>query len=181
MNLIKSLVLSAGTALLITSCAQTSNNPANTSPATSQERAIANRVFQLVNNERAKRGKKPLKGNRVLNNMAQKHSKFQASSSLTDGKPSHFGTQNRAQYAYLKHGIENLGEIIYVLPASNSDPAATTVRVWEQSVEHSRHLNSSWDLAGIGVYKTPTNVYFTMLVGVRPGGVPRSMQPRAWH
>lgn len=180
MNAIKSILLLGLGAIFFTSCAQ-STDPTQVAAPTSQEQAIAKRLFSLVNAERLKIGRKPLRGNKVLNDMAQKHSKFQATSTLTAGKPSHFGTQNRAQYAYLKHGIENMGEIIYVLPASDSDPAATTVRAWKKSVEHRRHITQSWELAGIGVYRTPTKTYFTMLVGIRSGGVPRSMQPRAWH
>jgi len=178
----KTLIVGAflSVSFLLASCSSTSNSTEVSAP-TSREQVIAKRVFSLVNAERAKVGRKPLRGSKPLNDMAQKHSKFQASSALTEGKPSHFGSQNRAQYAYLKYGIENLGEIIYTVPASDSDPAGTAVRAWVKSKENNRHMKMSWTLTGIGVYRASNGkIYITMLVGIRPGGVPRSMQPRTW-
>lgn len=137
---------------------------------------MAERVFSLVNAERAKAGKKPLKGSRVLNSMAQSHSEFQASSHLTNGKPSSFGAHNRAQYAYLKHGIENLGEIDSAISTKHADPARVVVNSWMQRTEHNRHLKQTWDLTGIGVERSNGKYYITMMVGVRSGGVPRSVR-----
>ena len=178
----------AGAVVWLASCAETTDQVASSTTAgsvpapTFQEQAIAKRIFKLVNDERVKVGRKPLRGNKSLNNMAQRHSHFQATSELTGGKPSHFGTKNRAQYAYLKYGIENMGEVVLVVPSSSSDPAASAVNSWKKSKEHRRHITETWELTGVGVYKAKNGkTYLTMLVGVRPGGVPRSMQPRAWH
>ncbi|NWK56850.1 CAP domain-containing protein [Verrucomicrobiaceae bacterium N1E253] len=181
MNIIKPILTWAGAAIVITSlssCSSSSNLTQQTAaPPNAQERKIAERVFSLVNAERAKAGKKAFRGNRNLNKMAQQHSSFQASSHLTKGKPSNFGSHNRAQYAYLKYGIENLGEIESAVPASNSDPARTAVNAWMKSAEHNRHLKQSWDLTGVGVHKANNKYYITMMVGVRPSGVPRSVRP----
>lgn len=180
MNVIQPLFLAVAAALFFVSCAQT-NNTTKVPVPTAQEQVIAKRVFSLVNAERASRGKPPLRGSQVLNKMAQQHSRFLGTDTLADGKPSHFGTRNRAQYAFLKHGIENMGEIVYTVPASTPDPAGATVRAWKRSVKTRDHLNQTWELTGVGVYKTSHKVYLTMLVGIVPAGVPRSMQPMAWR
>ena len=138
---------------------------------------IAERVFKLVNAERAKAGKKAVLGSMSLNGMAQGHSKFQATSGLTQGRPSDFGSMNRSQYAYLKYGIANMGEVYSAVPVSTSDPASAAVNAWVKSAEHNRHLKQTWDLTGIGVHKGNGKYYITMMVGVRSGGVPRSMAP----
>lgn len=178
MKKIKPILTWAGGALtlLLFSCSPSSNLTQATAP-TSQEQAIAERVFTLVNAERVKAGKKEVRGSMSLNAMAQGHSKFQATSGLTQGKSSDFGSVNRAQYAYLKYGIANMGEIYSAVPASTSDPAKAAVNAWVKRVEHNRHLKQTWDLTGIGVYKGNGKYYITMMVGVRSGGVPRSMRP----
>lgn len=174
--------------LLLVSCSSTGDSGSTSGDTgayakpSSRERAIANRLFSLVNEERAKVGKKALRGESSLNKMAQKHSQFQATSKHTKGKASHFGTENRAQYAYLKHGIENLGEVVQIVSSSDPDPALSAVNAWRRSKEHNRHMTGSWELTGIGVHMASNGkTYITMLVGIRPGGVPRSMQPRAWR
>ncbi len=178
MKPIKPILTWAGAALslVLVSCSSPSNLTQATAPS-SQERVIAERVFKLVNVERVKAGKKEMRGSMSLNGLAQGHSKFQA----TQGKSSDFGSVNRAQYAYLKHGIANLGEIYSAVPVSTSDPAKAAVNAWVKSVEHNRHLKQTWDLTGIGVYKANNKYYITMMVGVRSGGVPRSMQPGSGH
>jgi len=182
MKQIKPILTWAGAAfsLVLVSCSSSSNLTQATAPS-SQERVIAERVFKLVNAERVKVGKKEVRGSMSLNGMAQGHSKFQATSGLTKRKSSDFGSVNRAQYAYLKHGIANLGEIYSAVPVSTSDPAKAAVNAWVKSVEHNRHLKQTWDLTGIGVYKANNKYYITMMVGVRSGGVPRSMQPGSGH
>lgn len=186
MKIIKPILTWAGatltlfSALSVVSCSSTSNLTQASAPS-SQERVIAERVFKLVNAERAKVGKSAVKGSMSLNGMAQGHSKFQGTSGLTQGKPSDFGSMNRAQYAYLKHGIANLGEIYSAVPVSTSDPAAAAVNAWVKSAEHNRHLKQTWDLTGIGVYRANSKYYITMMVGVRSGGVPRSMTPGGGH
>jgi uncharacterized protein YkwD len=184
MKMIKPTTLIMGaiisTAFVASSCS-TSSNLTQVSAPTSRDQVIAKRVFSLINAERAKVGRPPLRGSGPLNTMAQKHSKFQATSQLSDGKPSHFGAQNRAQFANLKYGIENVGEMIYAVPVSDPDPAGTAVNAWESSGEHKRYINQSWTLTGIGVSRGRGQIYITMLVGVRSGGVPRSMRPGGWH
>lgn len=172
----KTILLLVGAAFLVVSCAPMSNSALVSVPS-SHERTVAEQIFKLVNIERVKVGRKPLRGIRALNAMAQKHSEFQATSSVVKNETSNIGSQNRAQYAYLKHGIENLTEIVSVVPASNPDPAGTVVNAWKKSAEHSRHIKQTWDLTGIGVYESDNGkVYITMMLGVRPSGVPRSMQ-----
>lgn len=168
--------LFAGAALCAASCAPTSSPTAVAAP-TSQEQAIAKRVFKLVNEERAKVGKSPLRGSSILNSMAQKNSNAQGQGDLIDVKVKKLDATNRVRYAYLKHGIRITGELIYNASASNSDPAASAVKLWKKGVINRGYLTESWGTTGIGVYKDRDgDVFLTMLVGHQPGGVPRAMQ-----
>ena len=178
MNKIPPILSCAGALLtvLLFSCSSASNT-AQVAKPNSEEQAIAERVFKLVNIERVKAGKKEVRGSMDLNGMAQGHSKFQATSGLTQGKPSDFGSTNRAQYAYLKYGITNLGEVYSGVPVTSPDPAKAAVAAWVKRVEHNRYLKQTWDLTGVGVYKANRKYYITMMVGVRASGVPRSMEP----
>lgn len=178
MHSIKSILTWAGAAFsaLLVSCSSSSQLTQTAVPSSS-ERVIAERVFKLVNDERSKMGEKSLRGSRQLNAMAQGHSEFQAQSALTGGKSSDFGSQNRSQYAYLKYGIENLSEVYATVSASASDPAATAVRAWMSKAEHRRHFKQQWELTGVGVHRSNGKYYISMMTGIRPGGVPRSMRP----
>ena len=73
--------LTVGAAFFAASCAPTSSPTAVAAP-TSQEQAIAKRVFKIVNEERAKVGKPPLRGSSVLNSLAQKNSNAQGRGDL---------------------------------------------------------------------------------------------------
>ena len=94
----------------------------------------------------------------------------------------HLGSENRAQYAYLKHSIENLSEMTYAVPSGTSDPAAAAVAAWKNSTEHSRHMLQSWDLTGIGVRSSSNGkTYVTMCMGAQTMGVPRGITPVGWQ
>ncbi|MCP5535461.1 MAG: hypothetical protein H7A51_04405 [Akkermansiaceae bacterium] len=183
MKSIKHIVMCGGVALVLSSCASKLGTPpaSPSAPASvsSRERAIAERLFSLVNNERVRAGKRAMRGHSGLNLLAQNHSN-QMSSSSRDAN--HLGSQNRAQYAYLKYSIENLSEMTYAVPAGSADPAAVAVAAWKRSAEHSRHMLQAWDLTGIGVKSAPNgNTYVTMCMGAQPMGVPRGVQPVGWQ
>ncbi len=194
MKALKHILTCGGMALLATSCASSLTSPAavgatvSSSPTqsagassakpSSRERAIAERVFGLVNGERSRAGKRAMRGHHGLNSLAQKHSNYMGASSKA---ANHFGSQNRAQYAYLKYNIENLSEMTYAVPSGSSDPASTVVAAWKNSASHRRHMLQSWDLTGIGVRAAPDgNTYVTMCLGAQLMGVPRSVQPVGW-
>ncbi len=181
-------------ALLVTSCASSLTSPApvgakassspsksdgaSSSKPSSRERAIAERVFSLVNSERSRAGKHAIRGHYGLNRLAQKHSNYMGASSKA---ANHLGSQNRAQYAYLRYNIENLSEMTYAVPSGSGDPASTAVAAWKNSASHRRHMLQSWDLTGIGVRAAPDgNTYVTMCLGAQLMGVPRSVQPIGW-
>ncbi|MBT8045272.1 MAG: CAP domain-containing protein [Verrucomicrobiae bacterium] len=182
MNTIINILTCCGVALVISSCASNLNSPNGTASApanvSSKDRAIAERVFSLINSERARVGKKAMRGHGGLNRLAQNHSN-QMGSSMSNAN--HMGSQNRAQYAYLRYSIENLSEMTYAVPAGSSDPAAVAVAAWKRSPEHSRHMLQTWDLTGVGV-KSAANgqTYITMCMGAQPMGVPRGVQPVGW-
>lgn len=186
MNAIKHTLTFGGVALLFTSCASNLATPtASSSPSatgsssvSSSERAIAERVYSLVNNERVRSGKRAMRGHSGLNRLAQSHSSRMGSKAQN---ANHLGSENRAQYAYLKYSIENLSEMSYAVPSGSGDPASAAVAAWKRSPEHSRHMLQSWDLTGIGVCKaTNGQVYVTMCMGAQPMGVPRSVRPIGW-
>lgn len=183
MNKLTNIIVGGATALFFSSCVSnlTSPNQATSVPASvsSEERSIGERIYSLVNEERVRAGKRAMRGHSGLNLLAQKHSDHMGSA-FQD--VNHFGSQNRAQYAYLKYSIENLSEMTYAVSSDSPDPAAETVEAWMSSASHHRHMLQSWHLTGIGV-KTAAdgNTYITMCVGAQPGGVPRSIQPVGWQ
>lgn len=186
MNTVKHILTCAGLALVVTSCSSNltpqpgSSGSVSSAPssANGSERAVAERIFALVNSERAGNGKKALRGHPGLNNLAQRHSAFLAQRS---GDTNHMGSQNRAQFAYLKHNIENLSEMTYAVPPGSGDAASTAVNAWKNSSSHRRHMLQSWDVTGVGVKKGSNGTtYVTMCVGAMPTGVPRSVQPVGW-
>ena len=186
MNTVKHILTCAGLALVVSSCTSNlapssgSSRPSSSVPASANfsERSVAERIYGLVNSERSRAGKRALRGHPGLNNLAQKHSGHMAS---RQGAAGHFGSHNRAQYAYLKHNVENMSEMTYAVPAGSSDPAAVAVSAWKNSGEHRRHMLQSWDVTGVGVKKGSNGTtYVTMCVGALPSGVPRSVQPIGW-
>jgi len=186
MKAIKHILTCGGIALVISSCASNLSSPSSSraksssasSSSSASERAIAERVFRLVNNERARAGKRALRGHQGLNYLAQKHSNQMGSTS--HGVANHSGSQNRAQYAYLKYNIENLSEMTYAVPSGSGDPASVAVGAWKSSNQHSRHMLQSWDLTGIGVRVSAGTTYVTMCMGAQLMSVPRSVQPIGW-
>lgn len=144
----------------------------------SSERAVAERVFSLVNAERSRAGKRPLTGNRGLISIAQKNSNRLAGGHVETNQ---MAKESRSQYAYLKHSVENMNELTMKVPASNSDPAAKAVAQWSrQRAGGQSHLTRGWHVVGIGVKKTSAATYITLCLGSQPSGVPRSVRPVGW-
>lgn len=175
-------ILSGLVALLFSSCVSnlTTSDYSLSSPVSvsAEERAIAERVYALVNAEREVSGKKALLGHYGLNRLAQKHSLFLGSNF---GSANHFGSENRAQFAYLKYSIENLSEMTYVVPFGSEDPALDAVEAWKSSPSHRNHMLQSWDLTGIGVDSSADGeTYITICMGAQPLGTPRSIRPIGW-
>lgn len=179
MNALKLIPLFCLVVSLLASC---SNNltsgtsaPKPSSRATTGDRAVGEKIFGLINAERAKAGKKPLRGNRGLNELAQKQANYLSQK----GQASTFGSINRAQYAYLRYNVENVTELANATPSG--DAARDTCIAWMSSPEHRRTLLQSWNNTGIGVSKgADGRTYVTMLVGVTTTGVPRSVTPVGW-
>jgi len=184
MNALRVISISSLAAFSLVSCSSnltSGSTPAQTpqnSRSTGSDRAVGERIFNLVNAARAKSGKQRLQGNRGLNQLAQKQANY-LSKNATDGQASTSGSMNRAQYAYLRFNIENVTELANV--TSSGSVATDTVNAWMRSPEHRRTLLQSWNKTGIGVSKGAYGrTYVTMLVGVSTTGVPRSVTPVGW-
>jgi len=195
MNKLFTLTTAAAMTLFFSSCVSNLSAPNRPSSAASAvspaERVIAERVYALINNEREAAGKKMLRGHQGLNSLVQKHTVYAASKMMsqanslfvasTYGGMNHFGSKNRAQYAYLKYSIENLTEINYVILADSENPAVEAVDAWMSSPSSRNLMLQSWDLVGIGVDTVSTGeIYITMCVGAQPLGSPRSVRPIGW-
>lgn len=183
MNALKHTLTCGGVALFLSSCASnlTAPNASSSAPSSvsSRERVVAERVYSLVNSERSRAGKRALRGHSGLNRLAQNHSNQMSS---TSKEAHHLGSENRAQYAYLKYSIENLSEMTFAVPAGTGDPAAAAFSAWKNSAQHHRHMLQSWDLTGIGVRSGANGkTYVTMCMGAQPMGVPRGIQPVGWQ
>ena len=177
MKPITSIITCCSLALLFSSCASNlqSTSKAIAPQTSSSERAVAEQIFAQINAERSRIGKKPLRGNRGLNALAQKQADFMSSRSSA----STMGSNNRAQYAYLRLNIQNLTELANSTSSSNA--ASAIVQSWTSSSEHRRTLRQSWNSTGIGVSRgADGKTYATMLLGVSSSGVPRSVTPIGW-
>ncbi|BDS05224.1 hypothetical protein NT6N_02640 [Oceaniferula spumae] len=179
MKAITRLLSCCSVALLVSSCA--SNLAETTKPASkpsSNERAVAERIFSMINADRAQSGMKPLRGNSGLNRLAQKQADFM-SRGATNGQASTMGSNNRAQYASLRLNIENVTELANSTSSGNA--ASAIVQSWKGSPEHNRTLRQTWNTTGIGVsVGRDGKTYVTMLLGVSGTGVPRSVTPIGW-
>ena len=187
MNTVKHTLTCAGLALIVTSCSSNlapssgSSRSVSSAPASanSAERTIAERVYSLVNAKRAHAGKRALTGHSGLNVMAQKHSQ-RLSNGYTESGFS--AMHSRAQYALLKHSVENMNELTYKVSAGVSDPAARAVAAWTR--RHSggeSHILQAWHVVGVGVKKTADGgTQIVMCLGAQPSGVPRSVRPIGW-
>lgn len=187
MNTVKHTLTCAGLALIVTSCSSNlapssgSSQSVSSAPASanSAERAIAQRVYSLVNNRRARAGKRALTGNSGLNAMAQKHSQRLSNGYVESGFSA---AHSRSQYAYLKHSVENMNELTYKVPAGVSDPAARAVAVWTHTHgDEKSHILQAWHVVGVGVKKAADgSTQIVMCLGAQPSGVPRSVRPIGW-
>ncbi|MGB0992698.1 MAG: CAP domain-containing protein [Akkermansiaceae bacterium] len=183
MTFTQNILTCAGLALFASSCAS-NHSPVTTSGSapsglSSSERNIAQQVFNGINAERARNGKKALRGHPALNKLAQKQSDYLASRGDTSTHVAHHGAHNRAQYAYLKHDIENVTEI--ATSVSGANPSGTAVSQWKNSADHRKHILQSWDVTGVGVSRGSDGKYYIVqAVGAQLVGVPRSIQPIGW-
>lgn len=182
MNKITPYISLAFITLVFSSCVSnlTSTNASISSPVpvSDEDRVIAERIYALVNNERALVSQRALRGHNGLNHLAQRHSLYMGSSL---GSVYHFGSENRAQYAYLKHSIENLSEMTYITANGSEDPALEAVEAWSSSPDHRNKMLQSWDVTGIGVSTNAAGeTYITICLGAKPIGTPRSVRPIGW-
>lgn len=188
------LILFALTSIVLSSCAShlVPNKSLSSSVSPSaQERLIAERIYKLINDERREAERKPLQPHSGLNRLAQAHSAHMvpllAAEAdgfyllLQEGVANHYGSENRAQYAYLKYSIENLSEMTYSAYAESLDPAMEAVESWMSSPEHRNHMLQSWDVTGIGVESSEDGeTYITICMGAQPMGTPRGIRPIGW-
>ena len=170
---------------MVSSCASNltpssgSSQSVSSAPASANtaERAIAERVYSLVNNQRANAGKRPLKGHGALNSIAQKHCVKLSNGYVESG---YSAKESRSQYAYLKYNVQNMNEVTYKVPSSAVDPAGKAVAEWTKSSDEATSILQPWHVVGVGVKKTANTTYITMCLGSQPTGVPRSVSPIGW-
>lgn len=130
----------------------------------------------MINNERARNGKKKLRGNPALNALAKKQSDFLAKRGTVDANTAHHGAHNRAQYAYLRHNIENTREMVTV-----AGSASEAVSKWKGSQGHRKHMMQAWDVTGVGVTRANDGRYYIVqAMGAKLSNVPRSVRPIGW-
>ena len=116
------------------------------------ERAIAERVFSLVNATRAKAGKRALRGHSGLIAFAQKQSKSLSKRRST----STAGMLSRVYYAHLRHSVDGMREFTYRASAGTSGPAGKAVASWSHGSGKRGQLLQGWHVIGVGVTKSST-------------------------
>ena len=155
----------------LSSCIKYTNDaavvPSSISP---REKAIAERLFILINNDRKSQGLKRVDGHSGVIKLAQDHSNSLARK--PSGLGNHAGSINRARYSARRYGIENQDELIYAVTSGESDPAAATLRAWKLSPSYRRKLDQAWSVVGIGVkYSRDGTAYVTMCMGAEPKNI----------
>ena len=168
------LVFSIGLPLLASCSSQlTSGQPGVkvSSRVSGAERAIAERIFNRVNAERARSGRRATQGNAGLNELAQKQANHLAVNG-SNGHANTVGSGARAQFAQLRYNISNVTELANA--SSSSSPGLDTVNAWSNSPEHREIMLQAWNRMGVGVSKSADgNTYVTMLLGANVSGAPR--------
>ena len=156
------------------------NESANSvSKMSARDKAVAEGVFNRINSERTRAGKKDLQAHQGLNFLAQKQANFLSKNSK-NGQASTSGSINRSRYANLRYNIENVTELTH--STGLDDAAPDIVNAWMSSSEHRRTLFQSWNRVGVGIAKGPYGrTYATVLVGFSSSGVPRSVLPTSFQ
>ena len=179
MNVFQLIAVMGFAPFALASCSvnQTAKNESTKSLAqmSARDKAVAESIFNQINRERARAGKKRLQAHPGLNFLAQKQANFLSKNSK-NGQASTSGSINRSRYANLRYNIENVTELTH--STGLDDAAPDIVNAWMSSPEHRRTLLQSWNRVGVGVAKGPYGrTYSTLLVGLSTSGVPRSVLP----
>ena len=125
-------------------------------PSASQ---IEKEAFDLINNERRKKGLHPLIWSDRIARVARTHSKNMADQRFFSHRGKDGSTvSDRANKAGVKWA--GIGENIVYFNGSR-EPADFAVRCWMDSRGHKQNiLNKNWQESGIGVTVTPDGTYY---------------------
>ena len=150
----------------------TEPQPASYSPSASTMTGIAatgdeRRAFQLINEERQRRGLRPLVFDGALTRLARYHSESMARGGfLSHTDRQGLDLRGRADALGL-HGWKALGENIAYNQGYN-DPTAFAVERWMISEKHRENiLNDEYTHAGLGVARASDGTYYFTQVFMR--------------
>lgn len=173
-----SMVSCVGLSLLVSCSNNLTSGNGTTKPSSrvsGSERAVGERIFNLVNAERVSAGKQRVSGSADLNELAQKQANH-LSQKGSNGIANTAGAGMRAQIAHLRHNISNVTELANA--TNSASPGSDTVHAWSNSPAHRKIMLQSWNRIGVGVSKSSDgHTYITMLLGSSITGAPRSLNP----
>ena len=139
-------------------------------PATAQEAALADAIFQKVAAYRRSRGCGELRRHAGLDALARGHSGFLLANSsqleLSGSAASHHGFEQRTLVAQRDYSISHTGENVAVVTRRGEATADFIVNLWANSPGHDKNLRNSWSSTGIGVVTDPAGkVFVTQMFG----------------
>ncbi|MHB9027634.1 MAG: CAP domain-containing protein [Candidatus Latescibacterota bacterium] len=129
----------------------------------SENSAMEERVFSLVNRYRREQGLSSLERMDVISEQARQHSRSMASGKVPLG---HDGAEDR--FAAIRKSIpavafsENVGS-----NRGLSDPAQQVVQGWINSLDHRRNLLGDYDLTGVGIAVSSDSTYYFTQIYIR--------------
>lgn len=126
-------------------------------------------IKRQVNAVRAQHGLAAVREHAGLSGVARDHCRemaLEAASKNVGLAISHKGFMERQFYAKNRYNLVAVGENLAGNWGAGEDTARKIVNDWMNSPAHRRNLLSKWQVAGVGVYKSPSGaVYVSQLFG----------------
>lgn len=180
------LYLCVGVAAFITSCTSehnviehTNHKPETSGAAKYSEHNYARQILEETNKIRAKHGRKSLKSNKQLIEIARTHSvymsnKAKQTSSISEIL-SHSNFDSRFKRAQNEVNIGALSENVAYMYTS-SDAAVRTIQKWYASKGHNKNMmDRYYTTCGVSVVKKGERLFITMLMGEEKGHKPETL------
>lgn len=133
-------------------------------PAVQLPESQPRRIVELVNLYRASLGLNPLEFHPAVAAVAQSHAE-----GIAAGREpySHAGLEQRVAAVGRRILNQAVGENLAVVPANRVTPMERVVERWILSDPHRAAMEGCYDLAGVGVARTPRGVVYVTILFVQ--------------
>ena len=146
-----------------------------TSSSSQYKTSLEQRILQLTNIERKKRGLTQVKFHNGLAQISRKHSNFlsthKARHNMATNGTAHAGFNKRYNLVRRKFKFDFCSENVHATWSKRGDLAKRIVTGWMNSPGHRKiMLAKDFRYCGVGVRQAGGGTYSTMLMGVNRGG-----------